>query len=330
MKSFKVGIDSYSLRPLQLSPFEVLDWVLINNGDGVQFSEVNLSPNQAADKTFLKELSQYASENKLYIEWGGGEHIPLDFEKGVLKDIVPINRKAAEQASLLGVSIVRSCSGGLMRWQKDSRPTEDFLRMMAKSLKEQRQMFQNFGVVLAIETHFEFTTFELLRLFEMCGAEPREYLGICLDTMNLLTMLEDPVKATQRILPWVVSTHIKDGALLLTEKGFVSFPVEAGKGFVDFRAIFELLSSVEREITLSIEDHGGEFQIPIFGPGFLEKFPDLSVAELVGLLKLCTQSQKLLDEGKISILKRSRWPEYCESRVKADIQHIKKIAQENR
>jgi len=330
MKPFKVGIDSYGLKPLQFSPFEVLDWVLINNGDGVQFSEVNLSPEQAADKTFLKELSQYASENKLYLEWGGGEHIPLDFEKGVPKDIVLINRKAAEQANLLGVSIVRSCSGGLMRWQKDSLPAEDFLRMMAKSLKEQRQMFQDLRVVLAIETHFEFTTFELLRLFEMCGAEPTEYLGICLDTMNLLTMLEDPVRATQRILPWVVSTHIKDGALLLTETGFVSFPVETGKGVVNFKEIFELLSSLEHEITLSIEDHGGEFQIPIFDAAFLEKFPGLSVAELGDLLELSVKSQKLLDEGKISVLERSRWPEHCESRMKAGIQHIKKIVRENR
>ena len=330
MKPFKVGIDSYGLKPLQFSPFEVLDWVLINNGDGVQFSEVNLSPEQAADKTFLRELSQYASENKLYLEWGGGEHIPLDFEKGVLKDIALINRKAAEQANLLGVSIVRSCSGGLMRWQKDSLPAEDFLRMMAKSLKEQRQMFQDLRVVLAIETHFEFTTFELLRLFEMCGAEPTEYLGICLDTMNLLTMLEDPVRATQRILPWVVSTHIKDGALLLTETGFVSFPVETGKGVVNFKEIFELLSSLEHEITLSIEDHGGEFQIPIFDAAFLEKFPGLSVAELGGFLKLSVKSQKLLDEGKISVLERSRWPKYCESRMKAGIQHIKKIVRENR
>jgi sugar phosphate isomerase/epimerase len=330
MKPFKVGIDSYGLKPLQFSPFEVLDWVLINNGDGVQFAEVNLSPEQAADKTFLRELSQYASENKLYLEWGGGEHIPLDFEKGVLKDIALINRKAAEQANLLGVSIVRSCSGGLMRWQKDSLPAEDFLRMMAKSLKEQRQMFQDLRVVLAIETHFEFTTFELLRLFEMCGAEPTEYLGICLDTMNLLTMLEDPVRATQRILPWVVSTHIKDGALLLTETGFVSFPVETGKGVVNLKEIFELLSSLEHEITLSIEDHGGEFQIPIFDAAFLEKFPGLSVAELGDLLELSVKSQKLLDEGKISVLERLRWPEHCESRMKAGIQHIKKIVRENR
>ena len=86
---------------------------------------------------------------------------------------------------------------------------------MAAALREQKPMLRDFGVILAIETHFEFTSFELLRLFEMCGAVPGEYLGICLDTMNLLTMLEDPVLAARRLLPWVVTTHIKDGGLML-------------------------------------------------------------------------------------------------------------------
>ena len=39
MRKFKVGIDSYSLKPLDLDPFELLDWATINEAEGVQFSE---------------------------------------------------------------------------------------------------------------------------------------------------------------------------------------------------------------------------------------------------------------------------------------------------
>ena len=214
MKKLRVGVDSYSLKPLDLSPFELLEWAVMNGADGVQFSEVNVPPGTAVDKTFLQELRSFAAENRLYIEWGGGEHIPFDLASGQPKDILPGNRKAAEQAFQLGASTVRSCSGGLMRWKKDSPSTEEFLRLTAAALRVEKPMLRDFGVVLAIETHFEFTSFELLRLFDMCGAVPGEYLGICLDTMNLLTMLEDPVLATRRLLPWVVTTHIKDGGLM--------------------------------------------------------------------------------------------------------------------
>jgi sugar phosphate isomerase/epimerase len=325
-KGFKVGIDSYSLKPLDLTPFEILDWVEKNGGRGVQFSEVNLPAGRAADKAFLNDLSQYASAKKLYLEWGGGEHIPLSLETGKPKDIFKVNKRAAEQARLLGAKAVRSCSGGLMRWADDSIPTEILLRAMAKSLRAQKKMLNDLGVTLAIETHFEFTTFELRRLFAMAEAEPGDYLGICLDTMNLLTMLEDPVPATKRILPWVVMTHLKDGAIILTKKGLVSFPVEAGKGIVDLEQIIRSLSILDRNINLSLEDHGGDFVIPIFNKGFLLKFPDLTVAELARLLSLSNRAKNLVHQGKISILARSLWPERCQDRVRKGIRNLKEIA----
>jgi sugar phosphate isomerase/epimerase len=325
MRKLKVGIDSYSLKPLDLSPFELLEWAVMNGADGVQFSEVNVPPGTAVDRTFLQELRSFAEENRLYIEWGGGEHVPFHLDTGAPKDILAGNRKAAGQAFELGVATIRSCSGGLMRWNKDSPATEEILVKMAASLREQKPMLRDFGVILAIETHFEFTSFELLRLFEMCGAVPGEYLGICLDTMNLLTMLEDPVMATRRLLPWIVTTHIKDGGLMLAADGFVSFTAETGKGVIDFASIFEALAAVHPRVTLTVEDHGGDFLIPVADPDFLARFPDLSVPELVRLQGLAVRTRALMDAGKLAILPRDRWPAVCEPRVKRDIKTVRRI-----
>ncbi|MEW5899926.1 MAG: sugar phosphate isomerase/epimerase [Acidobacteriota bacterium] len=324
--SFRVGIDSYSLAPLRLSPFELLDWVKASGGDGVQFSEIYLPPKQKLDRPFLQDLAQYAAEKNLYLEWGGGQHIPFDLKTGRPVNLFPVNRRAAEQAQVLGVKAIRSCSGGLMRWTDDSPATAVLLKAMAKSLRAQKSMLKDLGVVLAIETHFEFTTFELARLFAECRAQPGDYLGICLDTMNLLTMLEDPVMATKRILPWVVMTHVKDGGILLTDSGLVSFPVEAGKGVVALAEIFRLLSSLGRRLRLSLEDHGGDFSIPIFDRGFLLKFPDLTVVEFSRLLALAKATRKLIDEENIAVVERSRWPEVCESRVRRGLHKIKEIS----
>ncbi len=327
MRKLKVGVDSYSLKPLDLSLFEVLEWAVLNEAEGVQFSEINVPPGTALDKTFLEDLRSYAKESGLYIEWGGGEHIPLHLDTGRPRDILAANRKAAEQAFHIGSSTLRSCSGGLMRWKKESPSTDEFLRAMAASLRDHRSMLRDFGVVLAIETHFEFTSFELLRLFDMCGAGPGEYLGVCLDTMNLLTMLEDPVLATRRLLPWIVTTHVKDGGLLLTEDGLVSFTAEAGKGVVDFGTIFEALASVHPHITLTIEDHGGDFLIPVHDEEFLARFPDLAVPELVRLLLLAAKTRSLVDAGKLAVLPRDRWPAACEQRVKRDIRAVRRVVE---
>jgi len=326
MNAFKVGIDSYSLKPLGLTPFELLDWALINGADGVQFSE---APAEADDPGFLKELGQYARQNGLYLEWGGGSHIPRDLVTDAPVDTAARNLKAVEQAAGLGIKTVRSCSGGLMRWNKTGPATETLLRETARSLSAQKPVFRERGVTLAIETHFEFTTFELLRLFDMCEAGPGEGLGICLDTMNLLTLLEDPVEAARRILSYVVTTHIKDGGIALAGGGFVTFTAEAGRGVVDFRRIFALLSSLQEDVRLSIEDHGGDFLIPIFDPEFLEEFPDLTVAELGLLLRLARETQVRMKEGRLAILDRAKWPAACEDRVKRDIRAIRALAGES-
>lgn len=325
MKKMSVGIDNYCLHLLQLAPLEVLEWAEKNGAGGVQFSGFNAEVAEKMDAAYLRDLSNYALDKGLYLEWGGAQHIPFDLKTWQKKDVVGSNQKVVEQASLLGTSIVRSCSGGLMRWDPQSPMTETLLEEIAKSLRTQRQMLMDNNVILALETHFEFTTYELLRLFDRCDAVPGEYLGICLDTMNLLTMLEDPISATQRILPWVVSTHIKDGAVILNHQGLTTFPVEIGKGVIDLRKICDFLDLTKREINLTIEDHGGEFFLPVFDPMFLSKFPDLTAEEFARIVRLALQTDEAMKNGNIAITAREEWPEICEARIQRDIRSLQQL-----
>lgn len=327
MKTFRIGIDNYGLHPLQMSPLEILQWAKDKGAEGVQFSGLNPEEYEKIDSAYLKDMAQYAASNNLYLEWGGGQHIPYNTRTWEKEDIVKINRKAAEEAVVLNTRVIRSCSGGLMRWKPESPTTETLLHETANGLRSQRQMLKDHNVILAIETHFEFTTYELLRLFERCKAEPGDYLGICLDPMNLLTMLEDPIKATERILPWVVSTHIKDGALIMTSEGLVTFPAEIGKGVINLRKIIEMIDSLPREVHLSVEDHGGSFSLPIFDTVFLSKFPDLTLQEFVHLIQMAHYSEEAVKKGQLVIVKREKWPEICEPRLKRDIQALKELLQ---
>jgi sugar phosphate isomerase/epimerase len=328
MKPFRVGVDSYSLQSLALSPLETLDWIQAHGGEGVQFSDGQPDKNQPLDEAFLWELRRRADEKALYLEWGGAQHIPFDCTTWQPKDILPINTAAARQAAALGARVVRSCSGGLMRWTDAAPPTERLLDEMARALKAQRSLWTDLNVVMAIELHFEFTTFELLRVFEMCGAKPGGWLGICLDTMNVLTMLEEPVAATERILPWVVATHIKDGALTTLNNGLVSFPAAVGDGLVDLEGICRRLATLEQPVNLSIEDHGGSFDIPIHNAAFLSRFPDLTEQEFSQLVRIAHEGQRRIAAGRLAITERADWPRLCEERVARDMVVLKEIVRE--
>jgi sugar phosphate isomerase/epimerase len=328
MAAFRVGIDSYCLHPLALPPSDVLEWAKRHGGEGVQFSEVNLPVGRTPDAEFLSDLRAEAQERGLYLEWGGGQHVPFDTETWRTKDLLPGNRRAAEQAHALGAWIVRSCSGGFFRWSENAPSTGELLRAMAAALRPQRQLFRDLDVVLAIELHFEFTTFELVRLFEMCDAEPGDWLGVCLDTFNMLPMLEDPVAGTERILPWVVATHVKDGALRLGAEGLQSFPTELGKGLVDLDAILDRLAALERPVNLSVEDHGGEFTTCIYDSAFLRRFPDLTAAELGRLIQLAYVGGERLAAGEATPTDRAAWPSLCQGRTERDLAHLRRLVDE--
>ncbi|MFH1766212.1 MAG: sugar phosphate isomerase/epimerase [Gemmatimonadota bacterium] len=328
MAPFRVGIDSYCLNPLRMDPFSLLEWVAESGGEGVQFSEIHLPQDRTADEGFLRELAQVARTRGLYLEWGGGQHVPFDTDTWVEKDLFPGNRRAAAEAHLLGANVVRSCSGGFFRWHRDSPPTEELLEAMARALRPQRAMFQDLGVTLAMELHFEFTTFELVRLLEACGAEPGGWLGICLDTFNMLPMLEDPVLGTERALPWVVATHIKDGTAALDQEGLVTFPTAVGSGGIDLTEILRRLRTLGRPINLSVEDHGGSFKTPFFDDGFRARFPDLETGELARLVSAAQRGGEGIRAGNLSITERSEWPSLCVERTRIGLQSLQRLVRD--
>jgi sugar phosphate isomerase/epimerase len=303
----------------------MLDWVAQHGGHGVQFSEVHLPDGRALDAGLLHDMGAAARERGLYLEWGGGQHVPFDTSNWSTKDLLPINRRAAEQANSVGARVVRSCSGGFFRWHDTAPSTEKLLESTADALRPQRHMFEELGVTLAIELHFEFTTFELLRLFDMCGVEPGGWLGVCLDTFNVLPLLEDPVAATSRILPWVTATHVKDGGVILDRTGLISFPVPAGSGLVDLRAILTLLTELDRPVNLSLEDHGGSFTTRLDDESFLLQFPDLTVSELGRLVTMAQLGRELMDAGELAVTERERWPELCEGRTQIGLRNLREL-----
>jgi sugar phosphate isomerase/epimerase len=312
----RIGIDNYGLFPLNLSPLATLRWAEAHQAEGVAFSGLQPEHHAALDAAALERLKDFAEERGLYLEWGGAQHVPRDLTTWARKEIVEGNREAIRQARALGARVVRSCSGGLMRWHDDAPATETLLRETAQALRAQEPMWRDAGQTLAIETHFEFTSHELLRLIEMCEAPPGGWLGVCLDTMNLLTMLEEPVAATRRLLPWIVSTHMKDGGVALDSSGLTTFTMPVGTGVIDLPAIVDLVSSLDRPVHFSVEDHGGSFLLPIFDQTFLSKFPDLTVQELSSLILLAERTARL---PSCRPLPRERWPGVAEDRMAGNL-----------
>lgn len=325
MAEIRTGMANYSLHPLQLRPHEVLQWAHDNGAEGVLFSDLTDSVREELSVSYLRDLGQMARDLGMYLEWGNGKHIPFSFNHWSPADIMPANLRAAAEAEAIGTKIIRTCSEGMLRANPANPATPVLLKETAAELKRIMPMLNDYGVVLAIETHFEFTSFELLRLFEMVDARPGGSIGICLDTMNLLTMLENPVEAAARLMPWVVCTHIKDGGLVFNSEGLTAFPAALGTGIVDIESIIRLILKENRNINLSAEGHGGSYLLPVHEPWYINQFPDLTISEYNNLMLLEDKAERLIETGKLVMTSVPEWNSVCEARTRSDLKKLKEI-----
>jgi sugar phosphate isomerase/epimerase len=109
------------------------------------------------------------------------------------------------------------------------------------------------GVRLAVENHIDFTAEEMLWLITQVNSP---FLGINFDTGNFVRLLDDPVKAMEKLAKYVYATHVKD---LKLQKGvaadewyfFSSTPV--GDGIVDNLQLARLLAAAEYQGFLAVE-----------------------------------------------------------------------------
>src|SRR5512138_817560 len=116
---------------------------------------------------------------------------------------------------------------------------------------------------------------------------------------------------------WESSTARTRKKLQNTSHGMI--PTSHSTGLPSFTILFMI------DLNLTVEDHGGDFPIPVGDPDFLARFPDLSVPELVRLVALGARTEALMAEGKLAVLARDRWPLVCEARVRRDIQAVKRM-----
>lgn len=182
-------------------------------------------------------------------------------------------------------------------WEMQLEATAAFLHRLSPVLRDT-------GVHLNIETHEEITSFEVVRLVEEVGPD---VLGITFDTANVLVRGEDPLAAAARVAPYVRSTHVRDAALSFTAEGISRFLVPVGDGVIDWAAL--LAPICDSEVMLSIEGitrSRGEMALYIHDPTWQQGHPDLTVAEILEVVRLTRDYEARAAAGLVPDLERLR------------------------
>lgn len=326
----KVGLDAFTVRNLNLSPLELLDFIKEKGYEGVQFEEVrSLSP--TLDEGVLKEIADHARELGLYMHVSVSTLNPYNIQ-GDRQGYTDRLREEFEVCHQLGFKDLHSKLGSEQDRLHSTIPWAEQLRASIDYLKELAPILRDLGLRLSIEDHGDTTTFDLVKIVESVGDD---VIGVCLDTANVLVNLEDPLEAAKRVAPYVTLTHAKDAIVYFSERGLERQVRPAGLGILPWADILEVLGKHNPDLTLSVEDHKEypftpgvqSYSLPIYDDQFLAHYPDLTPGELARLVQSACEVTRRIEAGEMEPPEAYAvpWEDRAEQRLRQSRDHLKSV-----
>jgi sugar phosphate isomerase/epimerase len=224
----KLGIDLFSLRSQNWTPFQLLDYCAARRVKVVHFSEIRFIGSLDAEN--LRQVRRRAEELGIEIEIGMKSICPtskmFDPKAGTAEEQLG---RMIDAAKTVGSRIVRAVLGS----SEDRRPgpIERHIESTARVLRAMRSKVMDAGLKIAIENHAgDMQARELKTLIEAAG---RDFVGACLDSGNPLWTLEDPHLTLETLHPYVLTSHVRDSAVWQVPQGAAVAWVRMGEGNVD-------------------------------------------------------------------------------------------------
>jgi sugar phosphate isomerase/epimerase len=239
--------------PRQLSTFALLDQAVRWGLDGLHIDDgvlENLEP------AHLKEVGAAARERNLYLEYNfsmdlgkqgiGIQHDPaaaIDTARSLGADIVKVS-----------MDLVRPRPVAASRFHPD---VMDLIKSVADRLKQLAPVADDAGIKLAVENHCDTFSEEILWLLDRVD---HPGVGACIDTVNALMVMEDPMVAIENLAPRAYTNHFRDDRIEFKRHGFKLIGTAVGEGDIDMQRAYEIIKTRSPMNRINIET---EMDIPL-------------------------------------------------------------------
>jgi sugar phosphate isomerase/epimerase len=206
--------------------------------------------------SYLKEVNAAAREHGLYLEYNfsmdmGGMGI------GIQHDLA----EALATAAGLGADIVKvSMDLKRPRPVSASRFHPEVLAQMksfASQLKAAASQADAAGIKIAVENHCDSFSEEILWLLDRVNSP---VVGACIDTVNALMVMEDPMQAIANLAPRAFTNHFRDDRIEFQRYGFKLTGAAVGEGDIDMKRAYEIFKTKSAMRRINIET---EMEIPL-------------------------------------------------------------------
>ncbi len=228
------------------------------------------------DRDYATKLRRKADAYGMFVE--GSVSLPKQ------QSDVERFESALRTAKQAGATVIRTAMGGRRYEQFDNAGQfEAFAARSLKSLQLAGPLAARQRMRLAIENHKDWRIDQMLDRLKRLGSE---YVGVCIDTNNSFSLLEDPMAVVEAYAPVGFSAHLKDMAVGEYEEGFLLADVPLGRGALDLSKMVEILRKANPEIKFSLEMATRDaLKVPCLTDKYWATFADVPGSDLAHALR---------------------------------------------
>jgi Sugar phosphate isomerases/epimerases len=250
-RKFKLGIHTYTLHLSGLGQNwgfvgdhfkqamtleDLMDKAIVWGLDGIHLTNVDLV---SKDPARLAAVKKNAKDHGLYLEYNCALNEEFDPRiNETFASAVPTAAAIGADLIKFGLDIRRPkpLYGSCFHPQV-MRQLCDVVDQIKAALPE----YERTGIRLAVENHTETFADEIIWVVEQVG---HPLVGVCVDTINSFSVLEDPKVATERLAPYAFCCHFCDNELVRDQHGAHFIGVALGKGDIDNKKALQALKDL--------------------------------------------------------------------------------------
>ena len=305
----KLGIDLFSIRSQNWTPFQYLDYCAQQKVQVVHFSEIRFIGSLEPDN--LRAVRRRAEELGLELELGMTSSCPtsraFNAKLGTAEEQLS---RMIDSAKIVGSKIVRTVLGTLD--DRKTAPIQQHMEAFIKVLRNTRAKATDAGIKIAVENHAgDMQSHELKTVIEEAG---KDFVGACLDSGNPCWVLEDPHVAFEILQPYVLTSHVRDSAVWRVSEGLAVAWTRMGEGNVDIASYVKKYAAGCPGRALSMETIvTGPRLFPVRTPSFWEGYRDIPAWEFERFLEIADRGKPMEAPARVD-------PETSRRREREDLE----------
>jgi len=213
---------------------------------------------------------------------------------------------------------------GIARLKGTVQQRQQLLERLLRDLDVAIKTAERYKILLAFENGRHTAAADLAAFIQ---AAQSEYVGVCFDIGNALTVPENPADSANILGPLAKSAHLKDWQVYRTLEGAMLVNCPIGEGVVNLVEVLRVLTLYQPGLLLFLQTVAERVPVPVLEDAFLCEYPRITARSLAGLLRqgtLVYTPQEVLfpHEGKAPERDVLKWED---DRLKRSLKQAQKL-----